>query len=136
MCLILWPPFAAPGDVGSSPGWRADVVPNFREIELPEVTLRAAIEGEGPLVVMVHGFPESWYSWRHQMGPVAAAGFTARAIVWNPALIRPDRVRAVAGLSVPYLGVPKRSFMDLVDTVFTSRGKFFYKAWFQNVGPA
>ena len=29
---------------------------------------------------MVHGFPESWYSWRHQMGPVAQAGFTAAAI--------------------------------------------------------
>lgn len=161
-------------------------MPDFREIELPEVTLRAAIEGQGPLVLMVHGFPESWYSWRHQMGPIAAAGFTACAIdvrgyggssrpqpieaydmehlvadvagviealspdapavlighdwgapiVWNTALIRPDRVRAVAGLSVPYLGVPKRPFSDLIDTVFTSRGKFFYQAWFQNVGPA
>ena len=29
---------------------------------------------------MVHGFPESWYSWRHQIGPVADAGFTACAI--------------------------------------------------------
>jgi pimeloyl-ACP methyl ester carboxylesterase len=35
--------------------------------------VRAAIQGEGPLVVMVHGFPESWYSWRHQMAPLAAA---------------------------------------------------------------
>lgn len=55
-------------------------MPEFREITLPEVTLRAAIEGQGPLVVMVHGFPESWYSWRHQMGPIAEAGFTACAI--------------------------------------------------------
>nr|QQZ50800.1 alpha/beta fold hydrolase [Phenylobacterium glaciei] len=31
-------------------------------------------------MVLVHGFPESWYSWRHQMGPIAAAGFTACAI--------------------------------------------------------
>lgn len=38
-------------------------MPEFREIALPEVTLRAAVEGQGPLVVMVHGFPESWYSW-------------------------------------------------------------------------
>ena len=29
---------------------------------------------------MVHGFPESWYSWRHQIGPIAEAGFTACAI--------------------------------------------------------
>jgi pimeloyl-ACP methyl ester carboxylesterase len=42
--------------------------------------LRVALQGGGPLVVMVHGFPESWYSWRHQMGPIAAAGFTACAI--------------------------------------------------------
>ena len=55
-------------------------MPEFREIALPEVTLRAAVEGQGPLVVMVHGFPESWYSWRHQMGPIAQAGFTACAI--------------------------------------------------------
>ena len=27
----------------------------------------AAIEGEGPLIVLVHGWPESWYSWRHQI---------------------------------------------------------------------
>jgi pimeloyl-ACP methyl ester carboxylesterase len=45
-----------------------------------ELTLRCAIQGEGPLVLMVHGFPESWYSWRHQMGAVAEAGFTACAI--------------------------------------------------------
>lgn len=37
-------------------------------------------EGEGPLVLMVHGFPESWYSWRHQILAVAAAGFRAVAI--------------------------------------------------------
>lgn len=42
--------------------------------------IRAAVAGEGPLVVLVHGFPESWYSWRHQIGPIAAAGFTACAI--------------------------------------------------------
>ena len=55
-------------------------MPEFRDIALPDATLRCAFEGQGPLVVMVHGFPESWYSWRHQMGPVAQAGFTACAI--------------------------------------------------------
>jgi len=54
--------------------------PEFRTIETNGVKLRAAIQGEGPLIVMVHGFPESWYSWRHQMAPFAAAGFTACAI--------------------------------------------------------
>ncbi len=36
--------------------------------------------GEGPLVVLVHGFPESWYSWRHQLPALAAAGYRAVAI--------------------------------------------------------
>ena len=31
--------------------------------------------GEGPLVVLLHGFPEFWYGWRQQIEPLAAAGF-------------------------------------------------------------
>jgi len=42
----------------------------------------------------------------------------------------------VAGLSVPYLGVPKRSFKDVFEEVFTRRGKFFYQAYFQTPGVA
>jgi pimeloyl-ACP methyl ester carboxylesterase len=42
--------------------------------------LRVAVAGSGPLVLMVHGFPESWFSWRHQMPAIAAAGFTAAAL--------------------------------------------------------
>ena len=52
----------------------------FRTLDLGGIKLRAAVQGQGPLVVMVHGFPESWYSWRHQIGPIAEAGFTACAI--------------------------------------------------------
>lgn len=37
-------------------------------------------EGEGPIVLLVHGFPESWYSWRHQLRAIAEAGFRAVAI--------------------------------------------------------
>ena len=55
-------------------------MPQFRTINTGELRLRCAIEGSGPLVIFVHGFPESWYSWRHQMGPIADAGFTACAI--------------------------------------------------------
>lgn len=158
----------------------------FRFVQLADVRLRVAVEGRGPLVLMVHGFPESWYSWRHQMTPVAEAGFTAAAldargyggsdkpfpveayamehmvadvvgviealspgasaiiaghdwgapIVWNSALIRPDRVRAVCGLSVPYMGVPSRPFSAVFDEVFTKRNKFFYQAYFQKEGVA
>ncbi len=32
-------------------------------------------QGVGPLVVLCHGWPESWYSWRHQIPALAAAGF-------------------------------------------------------------
>lgn len=37
-------------------------------------------QGSGPLVLLVHGFPESWYAWRHQLPALAAAGYRAAAI--------------------------------------------------------
>jgi pimeloyl-ACP methyl ester carboxylesterase len=45
--------------------------------ELPGLRMHAAVAGphEGPLVILLHGFPEFWYSWRHQIGPLARAGF-------------------------------------------------------------
>ncbi len=160
--------------------------PEFRTLEvgardIGTVRLRCAMAGAGPLVLMVHGFPESWYSWRHQIRPIAEAGFTACAIdvrgyggsdspfpvacydmealvgdiagvtralspdrpavlighdwgapiVWNSALAHPQLFCAVAGLSVPYLGVPPRSFDDVMDEMFTRRGRFFYQVYFQ-----
>ncbi len=56
------------------------MTPNFQMIETNGIRLRAHVEGEGPLVVMVHGFPESWYSWRHVIPDVVAAGFQVAAI--------------------------------------------------------
>jgi len=160
--------------------------PEFRMISVNGVKIRAAIQGEGPLVVMVHGFPESWYSWRHQMGPLAAAGFTACAIdvrgyggsdkpqaveaysmqeitadvagvidalspgkpavimghdwgapiVWHTALLHPSKVRAVAGLSVPYFALPPAPLNQIFKVMFTDQGKFFYMAYFQDEGVA
>ncbi|MDB5494291.1 MAG: epoxide hydrolase [Phenylobacterium sp.] len=157
----------------------------FRTIDAGEATLRCALQGAGPLVILVHGFPESWFSWRHQLAPIAEAGFTACAIdvrgyggsdkplaieayameqltadvvgvadalqpdrpailvghdwgapiVWNTALTRPERIAAVAGLSVPYTGVPNRPFTEVFDALFTKKNHFFYQAWFQKVGP-
>lgn len=161
-------------------------MPIFRTLNTGEVQLRVAIEGDGPLVIMVHGFPESWYSWRHQIGPVAQAGFTACAIdvrgyggserphlvadydmahmvgdlvgvaealqpgrpaillghdwgapmVWNAALSRPDKFRAVGALSVPYLGTPARPFSEVFHELFTAKNRFFYQAYFQQEGVA
>ena len=39
------------------------------------VRLHFVEQGEGPLVVLLHGFPEFWYSWRHQIPALAEAGF-------------------------------------------------------------
>lgn len=161
-------------------------MPQFRTVDAGHAKLRVAIEGEGPLVIMVHGFPESWFSWRHQLPAIAEAGFTAAAvdvrgyggsdkprevaaydmealtgdvagvadalqpdapailvghdwgapIVWNSAFTRPDRFSAVAGLSVPFSGVPARPFTEVFTEAFTAKGHFFYQAWFQDVGPA
>jgi pimeloyl-ACP methyl ester carboxylesterase len=50
-----------------------------RTIEANGIRMHLAEEGSGPLVVLCHGFPESWYSWRHQLPALAAAGFHAVA---------------------------------------------------------
>ncbi len=46
-----------------------------RDIEVDGLRLHIAEEGEGPLIVLLHGFPECWYSWRHQFSPLATAGY-------------------------------------------------------------
>jgi pimeloyl-ACP methyl ester carboxylesterase len=53
--------------------------PTQRLIESNGIRLNIAEQGEGPPVLLCHGFPESWYSWRHQIGALAAAGFRAVA---------------------------------------------------------
>ncbi len=39
------------------------------------ISMRIAEAGEGPLIVMLHGWPESWFSWRKQFKPLVEAGF-------------------------------------------------------------
>ncbi|MEU5398024.1 alpha/beta hydrolase [Streptomyces sp. NPDC005963] len=51
-----------------------------RLVEAPAGRLHLVELGTGPLVVLVHGFPESWYSWRHQLPVLAAAGYRAVAL--------------------------------------------------------
>ncbi|MGP4094597.1 alpha/beta fold hydrolase [Nonomuraea sp. KM90] len=51
-----------------------------RLVEVPGGRIHVAEQGSGPLVLLVHGFPESWYSWRHQLPAIAAAGFRAAAL--------------------------------------------------------
>ncbi len=50
-----------------------------RRVATNGISLNVAEQGSGPLVLLLHGFPESWYSWRHQLGPLADAGYHAVA---------------------------------------------------------
>src|ERR1700756_415727 len=43
--------------------------------EVGDVRLHYVEAGNGPLMVLLHGFPEYWFGWRQQMRPLAAAGF-------------------------------------------------------------
>lgn len=51
-----------------------------RTVAVPGGRIHCVEQGTGPLVLLVHGFPESWYSWRHQLPALAAAGHRAVAI--------------------------------------------------------
>jgi pimeloyl-ACP methyl ester carboxylesterase len=153
-----------------------------RFIETNGIRMHLAECGAGPVVVLCHGFPESWYSWRHQLQALAQAGFHAIApdmrgygqtdkpeaidkytllhligdmvglldavgatdaviaghdwgapVAWHSALLRPDRFRAVIGLSVPFwppLPVRPTSFMPQTDEAI------FYQLYFQEPGVA
>ncbi|MGI9599210.1 MAG: alpha/beta fold hydrolase [Acidimicrobiales bacterium] len=137
--------------------------------------------GDGLPVIMIHGFPESWYSWRHQLEALGEAGYRAMAIdvrgygrsaapaaieayamtalvgdiiaviddlrvpqaavfghdwgapiAWNTALLRPDRVRGVAGLSVPYSG--RGDLRPLTAFRAMAGDDLFYIDYFQEPG--
>src|SRR3954469_13772306 len=55
--------------------------PKFATLETNGIRLHAACAGPvgGPLVILLHGFPEFWYGWRHQIGPLAEAGYRVLA---------------------------------------------------------
>jgi pimeloyl-ACP methyl ester carboxylesterase len=56
-------------------------LPNIthRKIQTNGINMHIAEAGEGFPVIFLHGFPELWYSWRHQLPAIAAAGFHAIA---------------------------------------------------------
>lgn len=51
----------------------------LREVDARGLSMRVAIAGEGPLVLLCHGWPEGWRSWRHQLTALAGAGYRAAA---------------------------------------------------------
>jgi epoxide hydrolase A/B len=172
---------AMPGD---------DRVPGVthRIVDTGGLRMHIAEAGSGPLVLLLHGFPESWYSWRHQLTALAQAGYHAVApdqrgycrtgppggpgttapveaytmlhlvgdviglmdalgaeqavvaghdwgapVAWNTALLRPDRVRGVIGLSVPYTPRGSESPLGLLRALYTDG---FYMCYFQQPGVA
>jgi len=153
-----------------------------RTIETNGIRMHVAEAGDGPLVVLCHGFPESWYSWRHQLVALAEAGYHAVApdmrgygqtdqpeaiesytllhlvgdvvgvldalgaatavvvghdwgapVAWHAALLRPDRFRAVIGLSVPF--IPRRAARPTT-TMPRTDDAIFYQLYFQEPGVA
>jgi pimeloyl-ACP methyl ester carboxylesterase len=74
---------AEPSGVGpEQTSWVDSAMPEVthRMIETNGIRLHVAEQGEGPLVILCHGFPECWYSWRHQLRALAKAGFRAMAL--------------------------------------------------------
>ena len=153
-----------------------------RVVETNGIRMHVAEAGEGPLVIMCHGFPESWYSWRHQLVALADAGYHAVApdmrgygqtdqpepiehytllhlvgdivgvldalgaptaviaghdwgapVAWHAALLRPDRFRAVVGLSVPYR---PRGTTRPTTVMPQTDDAIFYQLYFQEPGVA
>ena len=153
-----------------------------RTIETNGIRMRIAEQGDGPPVLFCHGFPESWYSWRHQLDALAAAGYRGIAadmrgyggteapalieqysilhligdmvgvldaiaaetavivghdwgapVAWHAALLRPDRFRAVIGLSVPFR---PRGQTRPTTVMPQSSDAVFYQLYFQEPGVA
>ncbi|WP_026403576.1 alpha/beta fold hydrolase [Actinomadura rifamycini] len=64
---------------------------SHRYARINDLDVHYVEQGDGPLVVLLHGFPHLWYSWRHQIGPIADAGFR---------VVAPD-MRGMGGTSGP-----------------------------------
>ena len=137
---------------------------------------------DGPVVVLLHGFPELGYSWRHQIPALAGAGYRVLApdlrgfgrsdapadtaaysiralaadvlalldfaaaergivvghdwgadVAWKTAWMHPERVAAVAGLSVPFI---PRAPAPPLELMREQIGEDFYIVWFQEPGVA
>ena len=79
------------------------IEPKFQVLPINGINMRVAERGTGPLVLFCHGWPESWYSWRHQLAAVAAAGYRA---------VAPD-MRGYGGTDAP-LSVEQYTMLHLV----------------------
>jgi pimeloyl-ACP methyl ester carboxylesterase len=158
-------------------------MPPARRVRVADgIDLSVAEAGEGPAIVLCHGFPELAYSWRHQVPVLVDAGYRVLVpdmrgfgassapseieaydvielcgdmlglldeagessaifvghdwganVVWWLAAVHPERVRAVAGMSVPF--VP-RAPAPPIPIMRRHLGEDFYIVWFQQPGVA
>lgn len=156
---------------------------SFKDVTGARLSVLEAGDVGAPIIMLVHGFPESAYSWRHQMQPLADAGYHVIApnnrgyadssapkddvtyygiqhltndlieiaeqygqqqviyvghdwgsfIVWELGRLRPERAKAIVGVSVPYTQWPMRP-----TELFTQRfgDRFFYMLYFQRPNDA
>lgn len=79
---------------------------DLRMIDTPNARLRVALAGMGTLVVLIHGFPEGWYCWRHQIRALANAGYRVAA---------PD-VRGYGGSDKPF-AIEPYAIEDMCDDI-------------------
>jgi pimeloyl-ACP methyl ester carboxylesterase len=156
--------------------------PTHRTVETNGIRMHLAETGSGPLVLLCHGFPELWYSWRHQLAALAEAGFRVVApdmrgygrtdapeaidqytllhmvgdmvglldvlgaeqaviaghdwgavVAWQAAQLRPDRFRAVIGLSVPFRA---RGSARPTSVMPQTEDAMWYQLYFQAPGVA
>lgn len=154
-----------------------------KQIETNGIRMHVAEAGSGFPVLLCHGFPELWYSWRHQMKALADAGFHAIApdqrgygdtdapqaidaytihhlvgdltglldalaidkavivghdwggfVVWQMAMLAPQRVAGVVGLNTPFF--PRFPMRPLDMMRATAQGNFHYILYFQEPGVA
>src|ERR1700758_5185828 len=72
---------------------------NFKMLQTNGVTLHTVVEGKGPLVILLHGWPQCWYLWRHQIDPIVEAGFQV-AVPDQRGFGGSDRPSAVADYNI------------------------------------
>src|SRR5260370_42555605 len=75
---------AEPSGAGPGPtSWVDSAMPEVthRMVETNGIRLHVAEQGEGPLIILCHGLPECWYSWRHPLPALAEACLRAAAPV-------------------------------------------------------
>lgn len=83
LALPLWTPAALSAQERAASTTPEDPLMSSVEhhrVDSDGVSIHYATLGDGPLVVMIHGFPDFWYSWREQMPAVADAGFRVAAM--------------------------------------------------------